>query len=97
LEEVFVIDIPGKVKVLRYRMEEVLAFRRPVEVAEEWGVDYFSKHVKEEYPFWHIYAMVYDELADYYFVILTERPIPVLSTVEYDEEGTPFIKETVMQ
>jgi hypothetical protein len=91
------IEIPGKVRVLRYRYEDLDQFRREAKTAEEWGVDYFGVYIKEQYPDWYEMARVLDEPSDYVYVILTEGPVPVLSTVEYDEEGKTYIKEQVLQ
>jgi hypothetical protein len=90
------IDIPGKLKVLRFREEELASFKKPVANAEDWGKDFFAEYLQEAYPDWYEYARMYDDMSGYYFVILTEGPIPVLSSVEYDEEGKSYIKETVL-
>jgi hypothetical protein len=90
------IDIPGKLKVLRYRYEELNPFRREARDAKEWGVDLFGQYIAEEYPEWYEMARVYDEPSDYIYVILTEGPVPVLSTVKYDDDGKPYIEEQVV-
>lgn len=91
------IELPGKVRVLRFRYEELKEFRREARNAAEWGVDFFGQYLKEEYPDWYVYARVYDDSTEHYYVILTENAIPVLSTVEYDEGGEPYIKESIVQ
>ncbi len=82
--------------MLRFRPDDLDQFRREARNAEEWGVDLFAGYLAEEYPNWYVYARVYDPDGDYYFVILTEGAFPVLSTVEYDESGEAYIKESIM-
>ena len=86
------IELPGKIRVLRFRAEEV---RRLASEGEH--VDRLYTKLDRDYPDWVVYKTLYRYDSDYVYVILTETLVPVLSTVVRDEEtGRTYIKEEVL-
>lgn len=86
------IELPGKVRVLRFRNDEM---RRLPPVGE--GASRLDAKIKEDYPDWVIYETVYQYDRDYIYVILTESYLPVLSSVVKDKEtGEFYITEEIL-
>lgn len=87
------IELPGKIRVLRFRAEELRSLP-----SEGENVDRLNTKLKRDYPDWVVYETLHRYDSDYVYVILTESYLPVLSSVVKDPEtGEFYITEEILQ
>ncbi len=73
------IEIPGRIRVLRYREEEIYRMK-PSDVKPFH--DWFSAKIENENPKWRILTSLHDFAAEYIYVILYKQEFSVKQTTK---------------
>ncbi len=75
------IEIPGRIKVLRYREEEIRRMRPPRGSIPEHS-DWFTPMIEKRYQKWRVYRVLQDWTSEEVYVILVKDFFQIKQTMK---------------